>query len=171
VTLVLIGPPGSGKTRLGKRVARLLRIPFVDTDKRIVAKHGSIAGIFAKHGEAHFRALERIAVTEALAEDAVVSLGGGAIVDRQTQRDLEGRRVILITVSPEAVASRITGSKRPLLNGVESWKALYEARREIYERLAERSWDTSDRTLDPIATEIAEWFLDPAQHDRRQGEK
>ncbi len=70
--LVLIGPPGAGKTRLGKRVARLMAVPFVDTDRRIVAKYGAIAEIFAEHGEQHFRRLERAEVAKALNEPAVV---------------------------------------------------------------------------------------------------
>jgi shikimate kinase len=157
MTVVLIGPPGSGKTKLGRRVARALRLPFVDTDKRIVAEHGSIATIFATHGEPHFRELERATVATALSEDAVVSLGGGAILDPDTQADLAGRRVALITVSAEAVANRITGSKRPLVTSIESWQALVDARRETYERLASREWDTSRRPLDIIAAEIADW--------------
>jgi len=157
VTVVLIGPPGSGKTRLGRRVAKALGLPFVDTDKLVVADHGSIAGIFQAHGEARFRELERHAVITALAQDAVVSLGGGAILDEDTQRDLEGRSVALITVSAEAVETRISGGKRPLVTGIESWSALVEARRPIYERLATRSWDTSSRPLTSIAREIAEW--------------
>ncbi len=157
MTIVLIGPPGSGKTRLGKRVARALGLAFVDTDKLVVAGHGAIADIFAEHGEPHFRVLERAAVVKALAQDAVVSLGGGAILDADTQADLAGRRVALITVSADAVASRIGGTKRPLVTSVESWTALVEARREIYERLASRSWDTSNRPLDQIAVDIADW--------------
>ncbi|HEY4269588.1 MAG TPA: shikimate kinase [Galbitalea sp.] len=157
MTVILIGPPGGGKTRLGKRVAKSLGIPFVDTDKLVVAKHGAIAKIFQVHGESHFRALEREAVVEALAQDAVVSLGGGAILDADTQTDLEGRRVALITVSADAVASRITGDKRPLVTSVESWTVLVEARRATYERLAGRTWDTSFRPLAPIAHEIAAW--------------
>jgi shikimate kinase len=158
VTVVLIGPPGSGKTRLGKRVARSLGLPFIDTDKRIVAEHGSIAGIFAQYGEPHFRRLEREAVVRALAEDAVVSLGGGAVLDEETQRDLANHRVVLLTVSPEAVAARITGAKRPLLaGGISAWTVLVESRREIYERLGDRAWDTSHRPLSKIAAEIAEW--------------
>ena len=155
---MLIGPPGSGKTKLGKRVAVILGKPFVDTDRTVVAQHGTIAELFTTFGEAHFRALERVAVEDALAQDAVVALGGGAILDERTQTDLARRRVALIMVSAQAVAPRIVGTKRPLLTGgVESWKQILESRREIYERLATRVWDTSSRPLTGIAAEIAEW--------------
>jgi shikimate kinase len=160
MTLVLIGPMGSGKSKLGRRVARLIGKPFIDTDKVVVAGYGAISDIFANHGEAHFRSLERVAVEDALAEDAVVALGGGAILNEDTQADLADRRVALITVSPEAVAARITGTKRPLLTGgVASWVEIMDARRGIYESLATRTWDTSARPLDAIAAEIADWAI------------
>jgi shikimate kinase len=149
---------GSGKTKLGKRIAVLMGKPFVDTDRMIVAEHGTISDLFARFGEPHFRSLERVAVEDALAQDAVVALGGGAILNESTQADLEDRRVALIMVSPEAVGPRIVGAKRPLLvGGVESWKQILESRRDIYERLATRTWDTSSRPLAGIAAEIAEW--------------
>jgi shikimate kinase len=149
---------GSGKTKLGKRVAAILGKPFVDTDRMIVSAHGTIAEIFANHGEEHFRSLERLAVEDALAQDAIVALGGGAILNEQTQADLADRRVVLITVSAAAVAPRITGTKRPLLaGGIESWTRIFESRRAIYERLATRTWDTSSRPLTTIAAEIAAW--------------
>jgi shikimate kinase len=163
VTLVLIGAPGSGKTRLGKRVARLLDLPFIDTDKVIVAEHGAIADLFATFGEPHFRRLEREAVSEALRTDAIVAVGGGAVLDPATQADLAAHRVALITVSPEVVASRITGPKRPLLaGGIDSWIRLVASRRELYERLGNRTWDTSSRPLDDIAKEIAAWVSSPS---------
>jgi shikimate kinase len=166
VTLVLIGPMGSGKTKLGKRISSLLGKPFVDTDKMVVANHGSIAGLFAEFGEEHFRTLERLAVQDALAQDAVVALGGGAILNEETQADLEGRRVALITVSAEAVGPRIVGSKRPLLTGgVDTWITIMESRRDIYERLATRTWDTSSRPLSKIATEIADWAASDASRE------
>lgn len=156
--LVVIGAPGAGKTRVGRRVARLLHTGFIDVDRRIVAGHGPIAQIFAERGEEYFRTLERAEVVKALSENAVVSLGGGAILNTDTQRDLAGYRVALMTVSPQAVESRVGGTKRPLLtDGIEAWQRLVAARRDVYERLATRSWDTSDREVEPIAQEIAAW--------------
>ncbi|MCU1578655.1 MAG: shikimate kinase [Rhodoglobus sp.] len=157
--VVLIGAPGSGKTRTGKRLARLLRVPFVDTDKRIVAAHGAIADIFAAHGEPHFRELERAEVVAALAERAVVTLGGGAVLDAATQADLAGRRVVQLTVAPAAVESRIAGGKRPLLkDGIGAWTALVAARQPIYDRLSQLSIDTSRQPLDRVARQIADWL-------------
>jgi shikimate kinase len=160
--VVLIGPPGAGKTRLGKRVARILGAPFIDTDRNIVAAHGAIADIFSQHGEAHFRAIERTVVASALRERAVVSLGGGAILNADTQAELANHPVALITVSAEAIALRIAGSVRPLVTGISDWSALVTARRETYERLAKMSWDTSSRPIDAIAMEIAEWVKETA---------
>lgn len=156
--LVLIGPMGAGKTKIGRRVARSLDVPFVDTDKRIVAEHGPITDIFAEHGEPAFRQLERDAVQAALAEDAVVSLGGGAVLHQDTQRDLAGRTVILLTVTAAAVAARIRTDKRPLLaNGTGDWQRIYDERRPIYERLATVSFDTSSEPIERIAERIADW--------------
>lgn len=156
--LVVIGPPGAGKSLLGKQVARLLRVPFVDTDRRIVAQHGPIATIFSERGEEWFRAAERIEVAKALGERAVVSLGGGAVLNPQTQAQLAGIRVALVTVTPEAVDKRLAGSVRPLLkDGLESWKRIVEERRELYERLATRTVDSSHRTASSLAHELAEW--------------
>ena len=101
--LVLIGAPGAGKTRLGKRIARLLDVPFIDTDKRIVAEHGAIAEIFARHGEPRFRAIEREQVARALTERAVVALGGGAVLDTSTRSELEWHRVAQLSVSAEEI--------------------------------------------------------------------
>lgn len=159
--LVLIGAPGAGKTRLGKRIARLLTTPFIDTDKAIVAEHGPIAQIFQEYGEAYFRRLERAAVAAALREPAVVSLGGGAVLDEQTQAELIDARVVQLTVSADAVRERISGNKRPLLkDGLDDWVRLVESRKALYGRLATRTWDTSLKPLDDIAVEVADWVRD-----------
>ncbi|WP_349898015.1 shikimate kinase [Parafrigoribacterium soli] len=173
--LVLIGAPGAGKTRLGKRVARLLDTEFVDTDKLIVAEHGAISDIFERHGEAHFRMLERDAVARSLERTAVVALGGGAVLDPDTQADLAGARVVQLTVSPDAVEKRIGGAKRPLLrDGIAAWMQLVDSRRETYDRLASRTWDTSSGSIDDIAVEIADWVrqeLDAAQREHEEHEQ
>ena len=161
--VVFIGPPGAGKTRLGKRVARILGAPFIDTDRLIVAQHGPIPEIFTSLGEPEFRRIERTIVAEALETEAVVSLGGGAVLNAETQAQLAARHVALITVSAEAVSSRIGGSKRPLARDMDAWAALVDSRRDLYERLATATWDTSSRPIDHIAAEIADWVADRAR--------
>ncbi len=157
MTVVLIGPPAAGKTRIGKRLAKRLERPFIDTDHEIVAEHGPIPQIFAEYGEPHFRRLERETVARALGEHAVVSLGGGAVLDPDTQADLASASVILLTVKAEAVASRIGNAKRPLVTDMASWQALVDSRAELYASLADFSTDTSTRPLDAVVEEIALW--------------
>ncbi len=164
MTVVLIGPPAAGKTRLGKRLAKRLGLAFIDTDARVVADHGPIADIFAEHGEPHFRALERAEVAAALQEGGVVSLGGGAVLDLDTRADLAGLRVVLLTVQPEAIAQRITGGKRPLVTDIESWKRLVAERAELYASLADYTADTSSRPIETIVEEIAEWVEQEEGH-------
>ena len=155
---VIIGPPGAGKSEVGKRTAKLLRVPFIDTDQRIVKIHGDIPTIFAERGEEGFRSVERVEVHKALNEVGVVALGGGAVLDAQTQAELSSRRVAYITVSADAVSNRIHGATRPLLqNGLEAWLAIMNDRREIYERLATRTEDSSHRSAFSIARGLAEW--------------
>ena len=160
---VLIGPPAAGKTRLGKRIARRLGVGFVDTDSRVEADHGPIPAIFKKFGEAQFRQWERAAVIEALTTDGIVSLGGGAIVDEQTQKDLESLTVVLVTAAPEKVAPRLILGNRPLLaDGIESWKRLVAERQPIYDRLATIVVDTGRATMDSIADNVARELEDKA---------
>jgi shikimate kinase len=158
--VVLIGPMGAGKTSVGKRVAKTLGVPFIDTDRTIVAEHGPIPELFESLGEPGFRALERDAVAAAVANPVVVSLGGGAVLDPSTRSLLEALRVILLTVSPEAVESRISGSDRPLLHhdGLSAWKAIAAERAPIYAALADLTLDTSHRPLSHVVADIVEWI-------------
>ncbi|MFJ4174417.1 shikimate kinase [Microbacterium sp. NPDC089696] len=165
LTLVLVGPMAAGKTSVGRRVARKLGIPFIDTDKRVVAAHGPIPAIFAEFGESHFRELERDAVAAALSEGGVVSLGGGAVTDEGTRALLRKHPVVFLTVTPEAVADRIAGGGRPLLEGedpVGRWTRIFEARRGWYEDVASTTFDTSRRPMHRIAEEIAAWRREQA---------
>ncbi|MGL4339719.1 MAG: shikimate kinase [Rhodoglobus sp.] len=157
--VALIGAPGAGKTRTGKRVARSLAVPFVDTDQLIVERYGPIADIFARHGESFFRRTEREVVGEALSREAVVTLGGGAVLDPATQADLSRCPVVQLTVSAEAVEARISGGKRPLLvGGIDAWRSLVAERQPIYDRLSQLTLDTSQQSLDRVAQQIATWL-------------
>ncbi len=155
-TAVLIGPPAAGKTRLGKAIARIFDVPFIDTDVRISEKHGAIPEIFATHGESIFRQWEREEVIRALGEDGIVSLGGGAIENPDTRRDLSEHLVALITVSAQAVEPRLDNDKRPLLDGIESWKTLVARRQPLYDELATITLDTSVGPMDTHAERLAE---------------
>jgi shikimate kinase len=157
--LVFIGPMAAGKTKIGKLVAQALDAPFIDTDKRVVAAYGPIAEIFAREGEDYFRVVEREAVAEALGAEAVVSLGGGAVLHPDTQAELAGCAVVYLSVRADAVNDRIRGAKRPLLKaGIEDWQRIYDARRPIYEALAGIRFDTSDRPIAAIADDVVAWI-------------
>lgn len=156
--VVLIGAPGAGKSRIGKRVARLLEIPFIDTDKRIVALHGPIPDIFEKQGEPQFRAFEREQVEKALSEHGVVSLGGGAVLDEGTQADLAPLPVVQLTVHPDAIAGRNLSNRPLLAGGVEAWIALVAERQPLYDRLADVSFDTTTLPAERIADDIVHWL-------------
>ena len=164
--VVLIGAPGAGKTKTGKRVARALGVPHLDTDKMIVAEHGPVTELFATQGEARFRELERAAVAEALAQDAVVSLGGGAVLDPRTRAALRGHDVVQLTVSKSGILQRLAEAgpeaieTRPLLRdgGPEAWERLVAARQSIYDEVATTTIDTSHRPFDLVAEEVLAWL-------------
>jgi shikimate kinase len=148
----------AGKSKIGRRVARQLGLPFTDTDRVVVSEHGPIPAIFEREGEEIFREYERGAVARSVGKRSVVSLGGGAVMHPATQTLLEDATVVYLTVSVEAVRSRIAGSNRPLLtDGAASWARIFAERRPTYERLATATWDTSTLPITRLADEIADW--------------
>lgn len=159
--LVLIGPMASGKTRIGKRLAKKLGTTFVDTDKLVEAEYGSIKSVFANEGEATFRKYERAAVVEALSRAGVVAFGGGAVLDEQTQADIADCAVVSLVTSADVIGLRLTlSAKRPLLasGGTERWSEIYAERKPLYDRLGKIHVDTSHRPMDAIADELAAWY-------------
>ena len=161
--VVLVGPPAAGKTRLGKRVSKLLGVEFLDTDALVASRYGPIPALFAAEGEASFREKERAAVVEALASTGVVALGGGAVVNPDTRADLRSHRVALVSITAEAVEPRLNSSKRPLLTGgLESWVSLVAARTAWYDEVATATFDTSTTPLDTVAENIVEWIKSEA---------
>lgn len=159
MSIVFIGPPAAGKSRAGRRLARRLGLSYVDTDRSIVAEHGPIADLFAAHGEAAFRDIERAVVAQSLTEAEVLSLGGGAVCDEQTQRLLEQHTVVQVLASRPAIEQRITGNaKRPLIKSIDDWQRIYDSRRAIYDRLADVTIDTSFRPMSAVVDDIEAWL-------------
>ncbi len=156
--VVIIGAPGSGKTRAGKRLAKILDAPLIDTDKVVVASHGPIPELFAEFGEEYFREREREAVADALLQPAVVTLGGGAVLNPDTRADLASHRVVQLTMSKAAASLRIAGSRRPLAKNADEWETLVAARRPIYDELSSLTIDTSLIPMEKVAREIADWL-------------
>lgn len=164
VPVVLIGPMGAGKSTVGRRAAKALDVPFVDTDREVVRAHGPIERIFADEGEPAFRAYERAAVEAALDSGGIVAVGGGAVTEPATRDALAGARIVLLTVSAEAVAERIAGTARPLLaeGGLDAWTAIADARAATYAALAHTVVDTSRRPMSRVVDEVVAWIRDPA---------
>jgi len=144
--VVLVGPPGSGKSTVAAALAERWQLAARDTDTDVETTSGrSIADIFVEDGEPAFRALERAAVAAAVAEhDGVLALGGGAVLDPATQALLAeyvagGGQVVFLDVSLAHAAPRVgLNQSRPLLlgNPRAQWQSLMEARRPVYEAVA-----------------------------------
>ncbi|MBP2705707.1 shikimate kinase [Microbispora sp. RL4-1S] len=157
---VLIGPPGSGKSTVGRLLADHLGVPFRDTDGDVEAVAGKpVSDIFVEDGEERFRELEAEAVRAALeSHDGVLSLGGGAVMHEPTQKLLAGHPVVYLQVGLDQAVRRVgLASARPLLvlNPRSRLRALMEERRPVYERLAMITVVTDDREPDEVAAEIA----------------
>ena len=155
--VVLVGPMGVGKTTIGKKLAKQLGKSFVDTDKEIVKQHGSIAKIFEKSGEQHFRAIESEFLLSALASDSVVATGGGVVTQERNREALQDSFVIYLSTNGRHIASRLLAGRRPLLkNGIADWKRIYEERKPLYEQVATVEIETSSKALNSVVSEIVE---------------
>ena len=158
--MVLVGPPGAGKTTVGRALARRMGLAFTDVDAVIVERAGKpIADMFTEDGEDAFRALERAVVAEALAStDGVLALGGGSVLAAVTRERLRGHRVVHLTVGL-ADGIRRTGMSgaRPLLAGVNpraTFKALLDARAPLYREVATFEVDTSRRSAGQVVRAV-----------------
>lgn len=186
-TIVLIGPRAAGKTAVGRAVGALLGRPFVDLDDMVRARFAgsSVAEIWARHGEAAFRAAEADALAGLLTEGTptrgkragvgdvaptgmIVALGGGTpMIDSARQRLDEARasgraRVVLLLADTPVLAARIErdGGTRPSLTGASPSSEVEEvlaARLPTYRALADATFDTASASIAEVAAAVAGW--------------
>ena len=161
--VVLIGPPGAGKSTIGKALAKEIATEFIDSDSEIERITGKkISDIFVEEGEAVFRKTEVEVVTALLdGFEGVIALGGGAPINTQIQEALTGVEypVIFIDVSISQAANRIGFNKdRPLLliNPRQQWMNLMSERRPIYEKLASQTFNSDSQKAHEVAKLISE---------------
>ena len=159
--VVLVGPPGCGKSTAARLVAQRLGTTSRDTDDDVEELAGmSVADVFVEQGEDGFRRLEREAVSTAVAEhDGVLALGGGAVLDEHTRQLLTDLTVVFLDVGIKDAAARIGLNRdRPLLlgNPRAQWIRLMEQRRPVYESVASGRVDTDGKTPDEVAAEVVE---------------
>lgn len=177
--VVFVGPMAAGKTSLGKRVARELRIPFVDTDAVFVRRYGAITEFFATHGEAEFRRLEAEVIAKELAVEGarIVALGGGAVLHEETRRLLHQHPVVLLMTTQDAVLRTANLAKRPLLrDDPGAWGRILEERRPMYEEVADVTFRSDRATKEQLTRRATQWVstqargvLRRAQQQNRQG--
>jgi shikimate kinase len=171
---VLIGLPGSGKSTIGRRLAKALEVTFTDTDAEIEARtQRTIADIFATDGEAEFRRIEEEVVRAALAEhDGVLSLGGGAVTTAGVRAALAGHTVIYLEISATEGVRRTSGSTvRPLLDGgdrAEKFASLMSQRVPLYRRVATMRVNTNRRNPGAVVRHIVARLADPQQAKSRR---
>lgn len=158
--VVLVGPPGSGKTTVGGLLAARLATTLLDTDAAVEAVTGrSVAEIFVDDGEARFRELEEEAVLAALTgHSGVVALGGGAVTSETVRAALTGHRTVFLDVSLAESARRVgLGAGRPLLLGNVRGQLsrLMAARRPLYEAVSAHVVPTDGRDAAAVAEAVA----------------
>ena len=162
LNVFLVGPMGSGKSAVGRQLARRLRLPFADSDDEIEARTGvDIPYIFEREGEPGFR-LREAEVIDVLTQrqGLVLATGGGAILDPASRERLRtrGHVVYLRTSVEQQLARTRRGTDRPLLNNADprgTLMQLFRQRAPLYLEVAELVVDTDGRKVKNVVQDIA----------------
>ena len=141
--IALVGLPGSGKSTVGRQLARRLQVSFLDSDHVIEAQIGcSIREYFEREGEERFRDVEQQVIDELTQRaDGVISTGGGAVLREANRSHLHGRcKTVYLHSTPDEIFRRLRHDQnRPLLqvaNPLEKLKQLYTKRDPLYREVA-----------------------------------
>jgi shikimate kinase len=164
--LYLIGPMGSGKTAVGKHLARLLQYPFVDSDREIEAATGAdIPLIFEREGESGFRRREQEMIAQLVQRQRIVlAPGGGAVLDENNRRLLATHGwIAYLETSASQQATRAGRTRhRPLLHGHPDPQTrlaqLLVVREPLYRSIADFTTCTDHQRVASVAAEIIEAF-------------
>lgn len=155
-TVYLVGMPGSGKSAVGRELARILALPFADLDAEIEAAEGrSIEGIFAQGGERAFRRVEATTLRAAARRaPAVVACGGGIVMDRRNRELMRSTgTVVFLEVPLETLRGRLRPYRgRPLLRTDADLDRLFAGREDVYREVADHAVEAS---ADPVAVAAA----------------
>ena len=171
---VLIGLPGSGKSTIGRRLAKAMGCSLIDTDAVIEERSGrTIAEIFAAEGESGFRRIEEQVIREALDNhDGILSLGGGAVTTAGVREALAGHTVVYLEISAAEGIRRTSGSTvRPLLAGpdrAEKYRSLLADRVPLYRRVATIRINTNRRNPGAVVRYIVGRLENPEPPRRRR---
>jgi shikimate kinase len=159
--IFLIGPMGSGKTAVGRHLARMLKFTFHDSDADIETKTGvDIAFIFEKEGESGFRTREKESIDRLTRLSSIVlATGGGAVIEEDNRRALAERGVVvyLSTSIDQQLERTRHGRHRPLLNDTDPESRLHELmqrRSMLYAEIADLTVTTDGRRVQLVAEEI-----------------
>ena len=154
---------GAGKSAVGRQLAKMLHLSFLDSDDEIETRTGvDIPFIFEKEGEEGFRKREAKVIDDLSAMDGIVlATGGGAVVGAQNRSHLGARGfvVYLYTTVDQQVARTLKGRERPMLANGDSRKILedlMDARDPLYREIADLTVETDGRKVKAVANEILE---------------